>query len=440
MLERCCWLALLLRCGVAGEPVPGEQLWHLLSKDQQHSLSGILSRHAETSGSALDDPEVNAIVSNLLHEELADQEQQAEEDEQIFPENPDNVAEEALRRLAAEAEENRQHLAALEAEGEARHKRLAEQESERDAQRKQMQQEAAKKRAEHEANLKQSEEFLRTMKEKKARADERRAAMQDRQAQNWERASELLQQVHEELEKATDGWKDGPFWDQFFKTSSAATRFSQFGFKHIEAALRAAWGDSNNSVLVVEPSGAGVAARLAQEVALSMQVEQPVACVYGKEGSEQRSLVLEIGLLDAMAMSEGQDAELRKLDALKQAAAKIAAIVKPGGVWLSVSVVPPSLRLPLLRRLGDAAFSGPEELAGEDQGIHTMTIAGGDGAKSAGSLRGSAQVADVLLYGGRDIKVWAYRLTRRGVNQASEDSADHLQEALVEMIRQQHEL
>merc|ERR1719456_1144586 len=135
---------------------------------------------------------------------------------------------------------------------------------------------------------------MQKAKARRERSDKNRAEMQERHSKNWERASSLLKQVHAELEVATDGWRDAPFWDDFFRTSSAAARFAQLGFNHIEPALRASFLAPEHNVLVLEPRGASLAERLAGEIRAA-NTHHTEAHAYGAESDEGRDLVVEVG-------------------------------------------------------------------------------------------------------------------------------------------------
>ena len=164
-----------------------------------------------------------------------------------------------------------------------------------------------------------------------------------------------------------------------------------------------------------------------------------LASAYGAEQSgSHHDLVIEVGLLDAMAMS-GEGGDMTRLQALQSAAARLATLVKPGGTWISVSAVPPTLRTPLLGRLAGDSFFAPagegQEAAVEGQeaavaGTHAITLvspsADGDVSDEHRALRGAGavQVANMLLYGGNDARVWAYRLHRAQQALSAESEMD----------------
>merc|ERR1712151_525436 len=125
------------------------------------------------------------------------------------------------------------------------------------------------------------------------------------------------------------------------------------------------------------------------------------AHAYGAESDDQRDLVVEVGLLDAMTMGNaGSGVEISKLGALQNASSRLSQLVRPGGTWISISAVPPTLRLPLLGRLAGSTFTLPGEKESVESGTHAMVLSA-EASKEKGSvgLRGASQVADMLLYG-----------------------------------------
>jgi len=415
-----------------------EGLWHLLSPELQHSLAGVLTNHGAQKG--LEDPDVDAFMSNLLHDEIETQvKAQAAEDEQWKKhlEEEEKAAKEAEAIAKAEDEKRRaEHEKQMQEMEAAREARAAQREAEREADKLKREAEDKQHQKEEEARQRSHDEYMAKSKARREASQKRRAEMEERHAKNWERAKSLLGQVHEELEVATGGWRDAPFWDDFFRTSSAATRFSQLGFSHIEPALRASSLLPEHKVLVLEPRGASLADRLAEEIrGASSQAE---ANGYGAESDESKDVVVEVGLLDAMAMGD-QAEEKSKLGALKSASARLAKLVKPGGTWISISAVPPTLRVPLLGRLAGGSFSLPSEKEDASAGTHTVVLSAANAStKGKTGLRGSAQVADMLLYGSEDVHVWAYRM-KRGNDSRNEqfEGASSSADDLLDMIRLQ---
>lgn len=413
-----------------------EGLWHLLSPELQHSLAGVLTHHGAEK--KLDDPDVGAFMSNLLHDEL--ETQQVAEDTrwkaQIAEEEKAAKEAEELAKVQAEKlrAEHAQQMRDLEASRQARA-------ADREAERKQR--EVDSKLAQKESDDRQREmarmndEYMAKSKARREKSEKRRAEMEARHAKTWERTSGLLQKVHEELEHVTGGWRDAPFWDDFFRTSSAATRFAQLGFSHIEAVLRASSLAPEHKVLVLEPKGASLAEPLAKEIRGAYPYADAIG--YGQEGDELKDVVVEVGLLDAMAMGGGgQAGESSRLGALKTAAARLAKLVKPGGTWISISAVPPTLRVPLLGRLAGGSFSLPSEKEDAAAGTHTVVLKASNTSSKGKGLRGSTQVADMLLYGSEDVHVWAYRM-KRGQD-ITDDKVDEPQlsaDGLLDIIRLQ---
>jgi len=421
-------------------------VWHLLSRDVQHRLSGALSRYG---GAGLEeDGNVSIVLSNLLHDELVDEEkvqqqllakEEAEQQELSRKLEEEERAAEEQRRSKREAE-----LKALEAERDAHHAKL---EAERKVHEAAHQEELARAQAENEARQRAHDEFMSQMRVRHDKAEERHAALKKQHEERWARTSSLLQQVHAGLEEVTAGWRDAPFWDDFFRNTSTAASWSHLRLDHLRPALNEVPVRQDHHVLVLEPSGAGLAGRLADSLR-GDAVQHTEALTYGTEviqGSSGHDLVVEVGLLDAMALANGDSngADASKLSALQKAAAHLASLVKPGGTWMSISVVPPALRVPLLGRLAGKRFAVPSETEDAKSGTHTIVLreeppSGSKATRSPG-LRGAAQVADMLLYGSEDAHVWAYRL-RRGeaeIDGRSAEGAPTEADGLLDMIRQQ---
>lgn len=429
-----------LKDSVGNEDNP---VWHLLSRDVQHRLSGALSRYG---GTGLDDDaNVSIVLSNLLHDELVEEErvqeqvlvkEEAEQQELSKKFEAEERAAEAERRSKLEAE-----LEALQAERDAHHAKL---EAERRAHEVAHQEELARTQAENDARQRDHDKFMAQLQARKDKAEERHAALKKQHEERWARTSSLLHQVHAGLEEVTAGWRDAPFWDDFFRNTSTAASWSQLRLDHLRPALNEVPIRQDHHVLVLEPSGAGLAGRLADSLR-NDTVQHIEAQTYGTEVSDSHDLVMEVGLLDAMALANGDSsgADASKLTALQKAATHLASLVKPGGTWMSISVVPPALRVPLLGRLAGKRFVIPSESDDGKSGTHTIVlraeaVSGSKVARSPG-LRGAAQVADMLLYGSEDAHVWAYRLRRVEVETDGRSAEGAAPEAdgLLDMIRQQ---
>lgn len=433
-----------------------EDLHHLLPKDMQHTLAGLLeNRMGEQTDESLEDAGVNALLSGLLHDELEERSSAA-----------DALMEETMAKFEAEQQELRRQERERAAE---RSRQEDAKEAARDAARAAHAAELKQQREEQEAHLQQAKaqaessrrEFEAKMEAQRQKMEERRqhhAAMQEQHAKNWERVSSILQQVHTGLEELTHGWQDVPFWDDFFQNTSTSSSWEHLALDHLKPALQASAVQPSHKVLFLEPRQTGLAERLA--AALHSESggspaggqEGPRASVFGAEGAEAHDAVVEVGLLDAMAMG-GQGQEASRVEALRHAVSRLSSLVKPGGTWLSVSVVPPTLRAPLLGRLvASGAFvapagggsSGAEDPAGT--GTHAITLqspaaeaaASPAAAVARSALRGSAQVANLLLYGSAEAHVWAYRLRRAEEVEAPAKESDAPEESgLFSMIRQQ---
>mmetsp|Transcript_117653 Transcript_117653/g.374865 ORF Transcript_117653/g.374865 Transcript_117653/m.374865 type:complete len:458 (-) Transcript_117653:165-1538(-) len=409
----CCSSAAAIEAAAAGADAEAaaassgpDALWHVLPPELQHSLSGVLMRHSESESL---DPEVDALLSHLLHDELDSQHQEFIAEEQQASKEAEEMAKAEDEKRRREHERATAHLE------EQRRAHEVEREAarvQREAEQKRAQEEALERHRSHEEMLRKNKEFNQQMQERREKSQQKRAALQEQHAKNWQRATSMLQQVHEQIEIVTDGWREAPFWDDFFRTSSASGRFSQLGFDHLQPVLAAAAMQPQHRLLVLEPRGATLAERLAEEIR-SRTAQQAEAQQYGSEGEGARDFVIEFGLLDAMSMSNvSQGLEVSKLAALKNAASRMAKLVKPGGTWISISAVPPALHVPLLGRLANGMFALPSESEDAAAGTHAIVLPPAAAAQSKTGLRGAAQVADMLLYGSESVHIWAYRMQR----------------------------
>lgn len=402
-------------------------LFHLLNHDTQHMLAQALERHGAQP--AMEDPEVNALMSGLLHDEL--EERQEEAHKKWLAER------DAEAKKRQEAEEKRKREAeAREEEREA--SRKAHQE-EMDKMREEMKADRARAKAEMEERHRAHEEFMRKNEERRAEAAKRHAQSKEKHAANWDRMQGLLATVHAGLEEATDGWRDAPFWDDFFHNASTASSWQHLGLAHLEPALNAAGMQHQHHVLVLEPGKAGLAQSIAEGIR-KKEIENVLASGYGNEEGDNHDIVVEVGLLDAMAMGHVEGGDENRLQALKRASSRLASLVKPGGTWISVSAVPPTLRVPMLSRLSGGSFAIPSDGENPMTGTHTIVLSSTPKMPEGKGLRGSAasQVTNMLLYGSKDAHVWAYRMRR--AEDATTDGGDISQSALdglLDVIRQQ---
>mmetsp|Transcript_44830 Transcript_44830/g.126910 ORF Transcript_44830/g.126910 Transcript_44830/m.126910 type:complete len:408 (+) Transcript_44830:125-1348(+) len=280
----CCSSAAAIEAAAAGADAEAaaassgpDALWHVLPPELQHSLSGVLMRHSESESL---DPEVDALLSHLLHDELDSQHQEFIAEEQ-------QASKEAVEMAKAEEEKRRrEHERATAHLEEQRRAHEVEREAakvQREAEQKRAQEEALERHRSHEEMLRKNKEFNQQMQERREKSQQKRAALQEQHAKNWQRATSMLQQVHEQIEIVTDGWREAPFWDDFFRTSSASGRFAQLGFDHLQPVLAAAAMQPQHRLLVLEPRGATLAERLAGEIR-SRTAQQAEAQQYGSEG------------------------------------------------------------------------------------------------------------------------------------------------------------
>lgn len=300
------------------------------------------------------------------------------------------------------------------------------------------------------------DDFMKRNHERQEKARARREATKERHAMMSEHMTQLLQQVHEQVERDTHGFQDAPFWDDFFRSSSARERWGLLNLDGLKPALEAAALQPGHRVLVIEPSvELGLAERMAGALKNHMQISV-ASHAYGAEPEEQFDMILELGLLDAMAIG-GRDGSVPRLSQLQNAASRFATLLRPGGAWLSISSVPPSLRTPLLARLGRASFSElPSvvehiEVEGDPgaTGTHTVMLqpAASLGQKkdeqtqrlrgASASLLGSQDVANILLYGGREPRAFSYRLRRGEENWEAQKTEDESPEDLEGLLAAQ---
>eukprot|EP00747_Dinoflagellata_sp_TGD_P030346 gnl/TRDRNA2_/TRDRNA2_134564_c0_seq1.p1 gnl/TRDRNA2_/TRDRNA2_134564_c0~~gnl/TRDRNA2_/TRDRNA2_134564_c0_seq1.p1 ORF type:complete len:483 (-),score=114.68 gnl/TRDRNA2_/TRDRNA2_134564_c0_seq1:85-1533(-) len=408
--------------------VPGEEkptkvidLTHLLNPSLQAQLEGILERHGHPE--QMEDEDTNMFLHALLpNASLADsvfEEDDTTTDLEGLMDSlrterkaEDEAARRAAREAAERAEEERQrkHDEALFAEQaareEAREKRAAERAEA-----------AARQKEESEAARRKHEEFMQKNRDRTEAARKRQHATQERHAAQMVHMEEMLRMAHDQIAKDTNGFRDAPFWDDFFQNTSTKEQWSSLGLEHVRPALAAAALQPHHRVLILEPSSAlGLAGRIAE----AMRVEGSTvdSHAYGSEPDDAYDLVLELGLLDAMAMG-GSSQGTSRLSELRRASGRLSGLLRPGGAWLSVSAVPPSLRVPLLQRLGGGTFAAPEE-SGDH--VHTVVLRQAssdlsDAAATAKMLRGASaagpqEVANLLLYGQREAHAFVYRLER----------------------------
>lgn len=298
---------------------------------------------------------------------------------------------------------------------------------------------------EMEATRKAHEELMRKSQERMDAAEHRRAVTQERHAKMGEHVAELLKAVHDTLEAETHGFQDAPLWDDFFRNTSTQQHWSLLTLSALSPAVEAAALQREHRALVLEPSKAlGLAARLAGDLQQTGRVNDVEAREFGEELEVEKDFVLELGLLDAMAMggSSGSSADPSTSSSasswrsaeLRRAVERMAKIVRPGGTWLSVSVVPPSLRVPLLERLARGVFATPpggDASSGtgggstEAAGTHVLALnASQQTAASQPRLRGGLEapnVANLLLYGDVDPHIFVYRMRRSEGSSSADD-------------------
>lgn len=88
--------------------------------------------------------------------------------------------------------------------------------------------------------------------------------------------------------------------------------------------------------------------------------------------------IVDKGTLDAICSNEGFDGEARRV------AAEVRRLLRPGGAWVCLSLMPPALVLPLLADDGWASL-GSEPLRGDGRTLHLYTaVRAGAGAGGGG--------------------------------------------------------
>jgi len=322
---------------------------------------------------------------------------------------------------------------------------------------------ADQRRAEFAESRRKQEELMHRLAERREAAAQRQSRMRAHNAQLNERVEQLLKQAHEQIEADTHGFRNAPFWDDFFGNATTRHQWNLLSMEALQPTLEAATLRPGHRVLVLEPSASfGLAGRLANSM-LERGIASAAGHAYGSEPDEGVDMVLELGLLDAMAMGGGGELEGRsRLTELRGAAGRVSNLLKPNGCWVSVSSVPPALRLPLLERLVGGTFQLPSEAAdrhehevaaGSPVGTHTIILGTSDldggsipEANGAPKLRGTVaggletgEIANLLLYGHRAPRVFAYRMNRGDGAWLSAELKDTEQGPLESIIAAQRE-
>lgn len=422
-----------------------EHLNHLLPDNVQHVLGDLLTKHGHPEAGL--DGEASALMHLLLPESDTGDESSASFDSElsnllsdVAEESAKAKAEEeaAAAARAAEAEERRQKR--QEEEDAARQER----EAAKAAEHAKYEEERLRRAEAFQATRKAHEEFMQKSRDRTAAAHKKHEEMMSRHANMGQHVEELLRKVHSELEADTHGFRDVPFWDDFFQNTSTRSHWGQLSFELLRPALRHGSWLPEHRVLVLEPSSAlGLAERLAGSLREAAPVSV-LAHTYGAEPDGEFDLVLELGLLDAVAMG-GNNAGTSRIPELRRAFNRFQGLLRPGGAWVSVSAVPPALRLPLLQRLSSGAFLVPDAVSEEtavdesQPSMHTISLQaeapiGGNAARLRGAATVTAadneaqRVANLLLYGQKDPHVFAYRLHRSPNSAADAADADNAAE------------
>lgn len=161
-------------------------------------------------------------------------------------------------------------------------------------------------------------------------------------------------------------------------------------------------------LLILEPSK-GAADSLAAELGASTLGVSAEGKVYGDHSTtDVYDVVLELGLLDALAMAPAESPD--RIRELQRASEALSAMLRPGALWLSASAVPPQLRLPLLHRLAAGAFATPEEHAVRGVVLSPRTTPP-EPPRLRGSL-GPVDVTNLLMYGHESPEMFLYKLQR----------------------------
>eukprot|EP00927_Polykrikos_kofoidii_P032277 TRINITY_DN27551_c0_g1_i1.p1 TRINITY_DN27551_c0_g1~~TRINITY_DN27551_c0_g1_i1.p1 ORF type:complete len:505 (-),score=93.19 TRINITY_DN27551_c0_g1_i1:172-1623(-) len=277
------------------------------------------------------------------------------------------------------------------------------------------------------------EEMMRKHAEFNKAAKRRHNEMMERNARRNVHMEAILKQVHSAIEQDTRVFQDTPFWDTFLHNTSVRQQWKELSFDHVRPALEAAALNANHRVLVIEPNlELGIANRLVEGIRGSGTSDAVGRAYHGGMLSQPEGelpfapfdVVLELGLVDAMAM-EGNSAGTSRIAELRRASEVLSGLLKPGGSWLSVSVVPPALRTPLLERLGSAAFGLPPSQNEASQPA-AMKISLGSPRPEVTKpkekrLRGASgtsaeqeqRIASILLYGDADAHAFVYHRLRR---------------------------
>eukprot|EP00929_Paragymnodinium_shiwhaense_P000559 TRINITY_DN100800_c0_g1_i1.p1 TRINITY_DN100800_c0_g1~~TRINITY_DN100800_c0_g1_i1.p1 ORF type:complete len:492 (+),score=91.33 TRINITY_DN100800_c0_g1_i1:87-1562(+) len=435
---------------------PAADLAGLLPDNVQHVLSGLLAKHGHPENTL--DADASALM-HLLVPEAQDADALVIEGDSDVTTVVD-VQETKLETVASAGSDTEQALRQVVSEQSSSSSRPQEAEavdkqevSELGSQHDQHADEHQHRIEQLEATRRSHDEYLQKTREKAAARAAKHAEMMNRHANMGRHVEELLMKVHSQLEADTHGFQDVPFWDDFFQNTSTRSHWGQLSVEMLKPALGTASWATHHRVLVLEPSASlGLAERLAGSLR-EASAAGVVSHTYGTEPNGEFDIILELGLLDAVAMG-GNSGSTSRLSQLRRASARLTELLRPGGAWISVSAVPPALRLPLIERLSNGALLLPaaDNVAGSvdlpQPGMHTIKLSSEKAAKTddasertgAPRLRGAAspdadsqaqRVANLLLYGKRDPHVFAYRIHRRadelgheGSNDSSSDAAE----------------
>eukprot|EP00746_Dinoflagellata_sp_MGD_P007997 gnl/MRDRNA2_/MRDRNA2_115936_c0_seq1.p1 gnl/MRDRNA2_/MRDRNA2_115936_c0~~gnl/MRDRNA2_/MRDRNA2_115936_c0_seq1.p1 ORF type:complete len:467 (+),score=110.06 gnl/MRDRNA2_/MRDRNA2_115936_c0_seq1:67-1467(+) len=392
-----------------GAGSPSLNLKGILDKGTRDEVSEVLQKFGDYSaggGGSVKDQDVRTALDQMLApapsrdadddaeaaararmEAAFDAEEKANEQVEDTKKRVDEWDREAAeQRAQAEAEKKRREVQAAES-------------------RERLEKQKAQYKAEEEALRMKNEQQLNQMRAARDRTKEMMSSVN-------KHAFGLLQEAHAGLENVSDSASDASFWDDFFKNATSQAAWRTLGYSHLEPALIFSGFRPQQRVLVYESR----ALNRAWDIAEGLQnhgATSVTTALYGAEVSGPFDVVIELGLLDAVAMGGASQTKSIRVAETRKVIDSIRSLVRPSGTWMSVSVVPPSLRVQLLRALTIGAFAPPKQPYNEKNGVYTVLFRGDGSSGPENDINVNKQmVNNVLLYGTVESKAYAYCLKR----------------------------
>jgi len=165
-----------------------------------------------------------------------------------------------------------------------------------------------------------------------------------------------LAYAHHHIEDDLGGWKghDGA-WHDLYVQSDISHMWNLLSAEAISEPLQAAGLSKHSHVLIVEPPAMSLAKHLAESLQ-SRSGAMVHRATFGAEPTGVYDLVIELGVLDDIAMGSTSKKYPSRPALCRDAVSRWHDLLKPNGVLLDVSSVPPVLRTPLLEKLNEHEF------------------------------------------------------------------------------------